>query len=307
MHPASSIIVFSTLSGAGFGLMAWLGIGLGPDDPAFGFVACGLALAMAGIGLLASLWHLGNPQRAWRALSQWHTSWLSREGVLAVATLAAFGLYALLWVAGAGRFLALGILAALLALATVYSTSMIYGSIKAVPRWAKSPTPFLFMAYAIAGGALALASVELPFTVIPASLIAASAVLVLLASAAAIWWTARAQGTPLGADGSSTETAIGLPHLGRARLFEAPHTSPNYLMKEMVFRVGRKHAETLRRLGFGAAFIFPLLALGLTAAVPPLSPVILLALPVHLLGVAASRWLFFAEAEHVVAFYYGYR
>jgi DMSO reductase anchor subunit len=56
-----------------------------------------------------------------------------------------------------------------------------------------------------------------------------------------------------------------------------------------------------------AAFIIPLLLMGFVAAAPSLSPVLLLALPVHLLGVAASRWLFFAEAEHVVALYYGHR
>jgi DMSO reductase anchor subunit len=307
MHPAASIIVFSTLSGAGFGLMAWLGLGFGPDSPAFGFIACALALLLAAAGLIASLAHLGNPQRAWRALSQWRSSWLSREGVLAVAALAAFGAYALGWVIGTGRLAPLGMLAALLAMAAVYSTSMIYASIKAVPRWAKPPTPALFLAYAIAGGALALAAAALPFTGLAPSLLAIDAAMIAAAAGIALWWTVRAIGTGLDADGSSVETAIGLPGLGRARLFEAPHTSPNYLMNEMVYRIGRKHAQKIRRLAFMAAFIFPLLLMGLIAAAPSLSPALLLALPVHLLGVAASRWLFFAEAEHVVALYYGHR
>lgn len=307
MHPASSIIAFTTLSGAGFGLMTWLGLGFGPADPLFGLIACGLALLLASAGLVSSLWHLGNPQRAWRALSQWRSSWLSREGVLAVATLAVFGFYALLWLFGIGRVLPLGILCALLALATVYATSMIYASIKAVPRWSKSPTPALFLIYAAVGGALALAAAELPFTELSSTLLVESAALILAAGGVALWWTSRSRGTLLAADGSSTETAIGLPHLGRARLFEPPHTSPNYLMGEMVFRVGRKHAEKIRRLAFNGAFMFPLLCLSLAAIAPSLSPALLLALPVHLLGVAASRWLFFAEAEHVVSLYYGYR
>jgi DMSO reductase anchor subunit len=307
MHPAASIIVFTTLSGAGFGMMAWLGAGFGPDSAASGFTACALALLLAGAGLLASLAHLGNPQRAWRALSQWRSSWLSREGVFAIAALAAFGAYALLWVIGIGRLAPLGMLAALLAMAAVHSTSMIYASIKAVPRWAKPPTPLLFLAYAIAGGALASAAAAQPFADLEPSLLAIDAALIVIAGGVALWWTIRAIGTSLDADGSSVETAIGLPDLGRARLFEAPHTSPNYLMREMVFRVGRKHARKIRRLALMAAFIIPLLLMGLTAAAPSLSPTLLLALPVHLLGVAASRWLFFAEAEHVVALYYGYR
>lgn len=306
MHPAPSMIVFTTLSGAGFGLMAWLGLGLGPASAAFGITACGLAFLLAGVGLVASLWHLGNPQRAWRALSQWRSSWLSREGVLAVATLGVFGLYALLWVAGAGRLLPLGILAALLALATVYATSMIYGSIKAVPRWSKSPTPLIFLAYAAAGGGLAFLAAALPFGVAGGHQML-GIVLLLIAAGTALLWTARAGAIGLDAGGSTPESAIGLKTLGRARLFEAPHTTPNYLMREMVFRIGRKHAQKLRLFAFNGAFMFPLLFIGLGAFAPILASLLILALPVHLLGVAASRWLFFAEAEHVVSLYYGYR
>jgi DMSO reductase anchor subunit len=307
MHPAPSIIIFTTLSGAGFGLIAWLGLGFGPEDAAFGIVACGLAFLLTGAGLVASLFHLGNPQRAWRALSQWRSSWLSREGVLAVATLAAFALYAALWVAGAGRIWPLGVLSSLLAFATVYATSMIYGSIRAVPRWSRSPTPFLFLAYAAAGGALAFLAASLPFGGVPARHHALSAALIAIAGAAALLWTASARRIGLSSGGSSPESAIGLAHLGKARLFEAPHTAPNYLMKEMVFRIGRKHAQKLRVIAFNGAFMFPLLSIGAGAFAPSLALISIVALPVHLLGVAASRWLFFAEAEHVVSLYYGYR
>src|SRR5687768_1121141 len=86
MHPAFSMIIFTTLSGLGYGLAIVLGFGF--LDPAL--VTTKLAylasLALIGTGLIASLFHLGNPQRAWRALSQWRSSWLSREGVMAIAT-----------------------------------------------------------------------------------------------------------------------------------------------------------------------------------------------------------------------------
>jgi DMSO reductase anchor subunit len=78
-------------------------------------------------------------------------------------------------------------------------------------------------------------------------------------------------------------------------------------MKEMVFRVGRKHAATLRRIGFAAAFIVPAGLLAIVLAAPALAPLTLVALLVHLAGAAASRWLFFAEAEHVVSLFDGYR
>ena len=90
MHPAPSIVVFTVLSGAGYGLLALLGLGvlLGtmPATPATGLAGLGLGLGLATAGLVSSTFHLGHPERAWRALSQWRSSWLSREGVAALAT-----------------------------------------------------------------------------------------------------------------------------------------------------------------------------------------------------------------------------
>src|SRR6188768_3043662 len=88
MHPAPSIIIFTTLSGLGYGLAAVLGLGLLDPAALATRLAYVLALALISGGLLSSTLHLGNPQRAWRALSQWRSSWLSREGVLAIATFA---------------------------------------------------------------------------------------------------------------------------------------------------------------------------------------------------------------------------
>ena len=90
MHPAYSVILFTTASGAGLGLLAWLAL-LGmldavPADRWLGVVGLGLAFVLVAGGLIASTAHLGRPERAWRAFSQWRTSWLSREGVMAVAT-----------------------------------------------------------------------------------------------------------------------------------------------------------------------------------------------------------------------------
>src|SRR5438045_190937 len=90
MHPAYSVILFTTASGAGLGLLAWLALlvvlGVVPDERWLGFAGLGLAFLLVTTGLLASTTHLGRPERAWRAFSQWRTSWLSREGVMAVAT-----------------------------------------------------------------------------------------------------------------------------------------------------------------------------------------------------------------------------
>src|SRR5438270_13486654 len=88
MHPALSIVFFTTASGAGFALLFLLGLavplGLLPQSGWFGFVALAIAFILAAAGLVSSVFHLGRPERAWRAFSQWRSSWVSREGVMSV-------------------------------------------------------------------------------------------------------------------------------------------------------------------------------------------------------------------------------
>src|SRR5262245_35506940 len=90
MHPAYSVILFTTASGAGLGLLAWLAllalVGALPAERWLGFTGLASSFVLVAGGLLSSTMHLGRPERAWRALSQWRTSWLSREGVMVIAT-----------------------------------------------------------------------------------------------------------------------------------------------------------------------------------------------------------------------------
>ena len=285
MHPAPSLILFSTLSGLGFGLLAWLGLASPPGWVGAVFHAIGLGLAAA--GLVASAFHLGNPRRAWRAFTQWRSSWLSREAWLAVAALGAGALHGALVVFGE-RVAPLGWAMAALCLATVGATSMIYASIRAVPRWHAWTTPTMFLLYAVAGGALLAGRVE----VAPWLLLAAGAF-------QAYAWM-HGDGAFARA-GSTVGTATGLAPMGRVRPFEPPHTGSSYLLDEMAFRVGRRHARRLRVVGL-------VLAVGVPAALAllPLGHALAaLAVLSHVAGVLAIRWLFFAEAEHVVALYYG--
>jgi DMSO reductase anchor subunit len=78
MHPAPSVIIFSTFSGMGFGLLIFLGFGM-PDVTGFSaFAFFTIAYLLAVGGLISSTFHLGRPARALKAFSQWRTSWLSR-------------------------------------------------------------------------------------------------------------------------------------------------------------------------------------------------------------------------------------
>lgn len=290
MHPAPSVIVFTTLSGLGFGLLFWLGLGLPAVSGwvAFVFFAIGYALAVG--GLMASTFHLGHPERAWKAFSQWRSSWLSREGVCAVAALVVMGIYGAGLVFFDERLALLGWLGAALALGTVFTTSMIYAQLKTVPRWKTPLTPALLIAISLAGGALLAGQVSAALILIP------------IAGVLQILWWVRGDGA-FAASGTDMATATGLGHIGSVRAFEPPHTGPNYLLRELVFQVGRKHALKLRGIAFGLGYALPILLL----LVPFSHALALVAVIAHVAGIAASRWLFFAEAEHVVGLYYGKR
>src|SRR5262245_54474632 len=102
MHPAYSVILFTTACGAGYGLLIGLAMAVVlnavPRDPFLGFVGLGMALALITGGLLSSTFHLGRPERAWRSFSQWRSSWLSREGIAALMTYGPAALLGLGWV-----------------------------------------------------------------------------------------------------------------------------------------------------------------------------------------------------------------
>src|SRR5689334_21486091 len=136
MHPAFSVIFFTTASGAGFGLFAWMGLMLAtgpmPRITTGILLATGAAFAVA--GLFSSVAHLGQPTRAWRAFSQWRSSWLSREGVLALLCYAPALWFGMSLLHGHDNGVARGLLAAL-SLATVLCTGMIYASLKPIPAW----------------------------------------------------------------------------------------------------------------------------------------------------------------------------
>ena len=304
MHPAYSIIVFSTLTGIGYGLAAVLGLGLLPARPSVALPGYLLALALIVGGLSSSAAHLGHPERAWRAFSQWRTSWLSREGVLAVVTFIPVGLAAVAAVFGIASTM-IGALAAAFCAATVISTSMIYASLKTVAAWHTPLTPAVFLAFAAAGGLVAAAAIAAATGVgLPALYIAACGALVIAWSVKAAWWRrAAAARSP-----STAATATGLGDIGGVRLLDRPHTNENYLTREMGYRVARKHAAKLRRIAvvLGAVAPFGFLLAAASVWATWLAPVLAVAaLLSHMPGMLVERWLFFAEAKHTVTLYYG--
>jgi DMSO reductase anchor subunit len=289
MHPAPSVILFSTLSGLGFGFLAFLGWGaLAPSGWA-AFFLWGLGYGLAVAGLLAATFHLGNPKNALKAFTQWRTSWLSREAWASVATLSLLAPVALSAIFGLGLPPVVGQVGGLLALVTVFTTAMIYTQIKAVPRWHHWLTPVMFVSFAVAGGAL-LSGMRI-------------APLLLLAVGVVLWALWRVGDGAFARAGQTMGTATGLDRLGVPSVLDPAHTAGNYLKREMIFVVGRKHAGKLRKIALVLASVAPALILLLPLGVWGIA----LAAALHLAGALAARWLFFAEAEHVVGLYYGAR
>ncbi len=311
MHPAYSVILFTTASGAGYGLLALLAmlgaLGIVPIERWLGFVGLGAALGLVTIGLLSSTFHLGHPERSWRAFSQWRSSWLSREGVLAVAAYIPAVALAWAWIIDQSLAQAWAVAAWLSALAatlTVYCTSMIYASLRTIPQWSNVWVAPVYLALAWATGAVCLNLLLQAFGVPDdrAVWVALAGLAVGLAVKLA-YWTSIDGGRKRYTAGAAT----GLGRFGKVRPLDPPHTQPNFVLREMGYQVARSHALRLRRLTLLLGFLVPGAATALTL-IPDTGPGIVWALAAFLsvtVGVVIERWLFFAEAQHVVTVYYG--
>lgn len=314
MHPAFSVIVFTTLSGTGFGLWFWLALRIGLGDRAQWFDGLGWALgliaggALVAAGVIASLRHLGKPARVWRAFSQWRSSWMSREGVFALlcfATATAMVLVQSVLIELPDDALALRLLSCLLAplcAAAVYSTAMIYASLTPIPAWRHRLVAPVYLLFAAVGGGIGFgpfagSTLDAP-NMVGAGIVVGCLVLWL---AKRRYWRDLDRGLPA----PTTADAIGLPDR-HATTFERPHTEANYLTREMGFVLARKHARTLRAIASVLFALIPALCALPVWLLPhaDVAPWLWTAAVSFQVGAVVERWLFFAEAKHLVSLYY---
>lgn len=305
MHPAYSVILFTTASGAGYGLLALLGlVGFNHGQASslgFGLASMIIALALVTVGLLSSTFHLGHPERAWRALSQWRSSWLSREGVAAVIGYFPALLFGLSWSglwAAPGLTGLLGLATAVMAMITVFCTAKIYSTLTTIRAWNTPLTVPVYLAFSLATGAALLAAITSVFGNLPGFLIVLACLLLAVTIALKLAYWRRIDTAPRD---RTIEDATGLGRIGEVSQWELPHTSENFVQKEMGYAVARKHAAKLRRLVI--LLLVAAILLLLAALLLPLA-----ALPAAALALSAAvveRWLFFAEAQHVVTLFYG--
>ncbi|HSS06973.1 MAG TPA: DmsC/YnfH family molybdoenzyme membrane anchor subunit [Rhodanobacteraceae bacterium] len=345
MRPTFAIIFFTVLSGAGYGLWFLLGVGLVawwptctptfvPDQLAPvpfcvypGLIPSALfgGFALVTVGLLSSVAHLGRPLRAWRALSQWRSSWLSREGIASLLTYlpaAGIALVTLLawwysrgvspgesieaWFPPGYVSSTCGALLALGAVVTVYCTANIYASLRPVRAWNNRFVTHGYLVLALYSGTLLFCALAmLPYGWVGPGTPALFFGVVILAAYCALlkrlYWRDIDRAPRI-----DTGHATGLDAQGIVRSFEQPHTEENYLTHEMGFVLARKHATKLRAIAMIAAFALPAVLAAFAIALPALRAVAAwLALMSGMLGIFVERWLFFAEARHAVIAYYG--
>ena len=311
MHPALSVIFFTTASGAGYGLLTILGIcyffQLTPHDFAFGISTIVIAITLITTGLLSSTFHLGHPERAWRALSQWRSSWLSREGILAILTYIPIMILTTGWLflkSKSDIYAGAALIMSTLCLLTVYATSMIYASLKTVHAWCNHWVPLVYISIAIMTGMILLNAllIVLSQTLAVISYGSLTSIVIAFIIKIAYWRFVRNTHSA-----STAETATGLGRIGKVKMLHSPHSQDNYLLKEMGFQIARKHANKLRRICVMCSFVIPflliLVALSDTSTVSISSSI--LAVVFSLFGIIVERWLFFAEAKHTVMLYYG--
>ena len=305
MHPAFSVLIFTVTSGAGYGLLAWLGAGqlLGLTQAytiGLQLTLGVMAMVLITIGLVSSTMHLASPKNAWRSFSRFRTSWLSREAVFAVLLYPIAALYAaaILW-----QWSMIDVLAGLsmvFALIILFTTSMIYASLKTIRQWNTPMVPALFMAYALMSGGLLFVAVSGFSGVLNPQLLIVVMALVLITLALKMvyfFW----QGKPTGA---TIQTATGFSQAS-VRLLDAGHSAPTFLNREFGYQVAADFLLRLRIVMTFAVFMLPLGLVYWVFADTGIVEILVVAWVIMMAGLLLERWLFFAEARHVVRLYQG--
>src|SRR5436190_21383560 len=143
MRPAFSVVFLTTLISAGqrlflalFAVDAASSIGVGPVPPtAFLVQGCAVSVILMSLGLVASFFHLGRPERAWRSAAMWRTSWLSREVIVLPAFIAAVFGYGAAHQNATDATWWIGAAALVLCAALFVCTAMIYACLPFLQEW----------------------------------------------------------------------------------------------------------------------------------------------------------------------------
>ncbi len=308
MRPAFSVVFLTTLIGAGQGLMLALVLTetlgrlemVAPAPSRFYAVGAGLALVLSALGLFASFFHLGRPERAWRSAAMWRTSWLSREVIALPLFMALAAAYGAAHLHHSRLTLVIGAHAAVASLALFYCTAMIYACVKFLQEWSSPFTvPNFFLMGCASGLTLATALCAAFAVALVLPLAAAGVLVTMLAAVTRMASLAHNRGIR---PRSTLQSAIGV-QAPVIRQVSQGFTGRSFNTIE--FFHGRTPAGMRRlRIAFIAlAFMAPLVLLPL-AAYSHSATLIALVFALQYGGLVIERWFFLADSNHPQNLYY---
>jgi DMSO reductase anchor subunit len=309
MQPAFSVIFLTTLIGAAQGLfLALFGtelLNLGElsqtDSQRFLVSGSVVALILSVLGLVASFFHLGHPERAWRSAAMWRTSWLSREVIALPLFMLGVFLYAGAHALGWSTTRLVGAGAALACIALFVCTAMIYASVRFLQEWASPLTLINYLLMGCASGlmlATLLAALSGMSALIQPYALTATALTLLAWVTRSISLMRNARLKPK----STLQSAIGIKH-------------PHIVQKSQGFMGGSfntreffhgRSPELLLTVKWGfllLAFPLPLLFMSL-GVIASSKEMLVIAFITQYFGLMAERWFFFAQANHPQNLYY---
>ena len=306
MHPAISVLLLTTLLGAGQGLFLALYVAelaarlhlVAAPDTRFYVIGAVLSLVLSGLGLVASIFHLGRPGRGWRAAARWRTSWLSREVIALPLFMAGVFAYGVAHLTGIGSTAALGALTAAFSIALFICTGMIYAAVRALQEWATPLTPVNYLLLGCASGTtLAAAYAALYGSPLADAFAMAAIALTVGGFVTRIASLARNRSLR---PRSTLQTAIGVPHPQITQRSQGL-MGGSFNTREFFHGATTEKMRAIRWAFLALAFVLPVLLLAVAGRS---APVLVGAFLIQYLGLLAERWYFFAEANHPQNLYY---
>ena len=311
MKPDSAVIYFTVCSGTGYGMIvSMLSLYFHSEiNLELHIKLCFIILSFFLIvsGLIASTIHLGHPKRAWRALSQWKSSWLSREGVAAILTFGPLCFFYLFWIfdeTSKYTFILL-IFSAFFSLITVFCTGKIYSSLKAIPAWHNPFVTILYILNSLVLGSIVTFAIFFYFQ-IKINFLSNFIVIISLSTLfiKILYWYSIKKISK-----SNISTATGLGTKNTTSFFEGPHTGKNYLTTEMINKINKLKSLLLRLTLCVFTYITPsyfiLQKNYLVVSQDVIAITLIIVSIIAFIGMFIERYLFFIESKHTVSLFYG--
>ena len=313
MHPAFSVIFFTVVSGAGYALISllclfnFLNFGMLIDKNTFFIIAITSAVLFT-MGLISSTFHLANPKNAWRAFMRFKTSWLAREGLLAILfyPILALYLYFIYIDMQINNFMLMqyySFLIFTISTVIIYCTGMIYACLKTIPQWNTIWTPINYITIGFALAALIFFFIlnlngydTTSYENYILSMIAFS-----LATKLTYYFVIR---LPKYNIADATNAAVKLKSTN-VRLLDVGHTGGTFLTDEFGYKVAERKLFRIKILSIFSGFIIPFFLIYTYSFIYENIALCSLAIFLSFIGMISERWLFFAQAKHVVNLYHG--